>query len=75
MTRKSNYVLLSCVLLQKQDEVLSAKGNHTIAVVNGGEKYETLKVSFIHAARLSAGLPSSSKNMIKDISSRKNWRR
>lgn len=63
------------MMKEKQDEVLSAKGNHTIAVVNGGEKYETLKVSFIHAARLSAGLPSSSKNMIKDISSRKNWRR
>lgn len=25
---------------------MSAKGNHTIAVVNGSEKYETLQVSF-----------------------------
>ena len=25
---------------------MSAKGNHTIAVVKGGEKYETLQVSF-----------------------------
>ena len=46
MTQKSNYILLSCVLLQRQDEVMSAKGNHTIAVVNGSEKYETLQVSF-----------------------------
>lgn len=46
MTQKSNYILLSCALLQKQDEVMSAKGNHTIAVVNGSEKYETLQVSF-----------------------------
>ena len=46
MTQKSNYILLACALLQKQDEVMSAKGNHTIAVVNGSEKYETLQVSF-----------------------------
>ena len=46
MTQKSNYILLSCALLQKQDEVMSAKGNHTIAVVNGSEKYETLQISF-----------------------------
>lgn len=46
MTQKSNYILLSCALLQRQDEVMSAKGNHTIAVVNGSEKYETLQVSF-----------------------------
>ena len=25
---------------------MAAKGNHTIAVVNGPEKYETLQVSF-----------------------------
>lgn len=46
MTQKSNYVLLSCALLQKKEEVMAAKGNHTIAVVNGPEKYETLQVSF-----------------------------
>ena len=28
---------------------LSARGNHTIAVVNGTEKYETLQVSFKNA--------------------------
>lgn len=46
MTQKTNYILLSCALLQKKDEVMAAKGNHTIAVVNGSEKYETLKVAF-----------------------------
>ena len=46
MTQKSNNVLLSCALLQKKEEVMSAKGNHTIAIVNGTEKYETLEVSF-----------------------------
>ena len=46
MTKKSNYILLSCALLQKKDEVMAAKGNHTIAVVNGSEKYETLQVFF-----------------------------
>ena len=45
MTQKSNYVLLSCALLQKKEEVMAAKGNHTIGVVNGTEKYETLQVS------------------------------
>ena len=46
MTQKTNYILVSCALLQKKDEVMAAKGNHTIAVVNGCEKYETLKVAF-----------------------------
>lgn len=46
MTQKSNYILLSCALLQKQNRVMPAKGNHTIAVVNGSEKYETLQVFF-----------------------------
>ena len=46
MSQKSNFVLLSCAFLQQENEVMSAKGNHTFAVVNGSEKYETLKVSF-----------------------------
>ena len=46
MTQKSNYIFLSSALLQKPDEVMSAKENHTIAVVNGSEKYDTLQVSF-----------------------------
>ena len=44
MAQESNYVLLSCALLKKKEEVMSAKGNHTIAVVNGSEKYETSDV-------------------------------
>ena len=46
MTQKTNYILLSCALLQKKDEGMAAKGNHTTAVVNGNGKYETLKVAF-----------------------------
>ena len=46
MSQKSNFVLLSSTFLQQENEVMSAKGNHTFAVVNGSEKYETLKVSF-----------------------------
>lgn len=46
MTHSSNFVIFSFSLLQKTDDVMSAKGNHTIAVVKGTEKYETLKESF-----------------------------
>lgn len=45
MTSKSGFVLISCTFLHKK-EVMSSRGNHTIAVVNGTEKYETLKASF-----------------------------
>ena len=33
-------------LSKKQDEVMAGKGNHTIAVVNGIENYETIQVAF-----------------------------
>ena len=46
MTQKTDYILLSCALLQKKDEVMAAKGNHTIAVVNAVKKYETIQVAF-----------------------------
>ena len=39
MTEKTNYILLFYAPLQKKDEVMAAKGTHTIAVVNGIEKY------------------------------------
>ena len=48
MTHSSNFILLSFSLLQQTDSVMSARGNHTIAVVKGEEKYETLKESFRH---------------------------
>ena len=43
MTHSSNFLLLSFSLLQQKDAVMSARGNHTIAVVKGEEKYGTLK--------------------------------
>jgi hypothetical protein len=46
MTNSCNFVIFSFALLQKTDDVMSARGNHTIAVVKGAEKYETLKESF-----------------------------
>jgi hypothetical protein len=46
MTRNSNFISLSFALLQDTDDVMAAKGNHTIGVVNGKEDYETLKRCF-----------------------------
>ena len=46
MTRNSSFILLSFALLKGAQNVMSARGNHTIAVVKGAEKYETLKESF-----------------------------
>ena len=45
MTEKTNYILLFYAPLQKKDEVMAAKGTHTIAVVNGIEKYEIIQVA------------------------------
>ncbi|CAB4038959.1 Hypothetical predicted protein, partial [Paramuricea clavata] len=46
MTRNSNFILLSFALLQDTDDVMAAKGNHTIGVVNGKEDYESLERCF-----------------------------
>ena len=46
MTRNSSFILLSFALLQAADDVMGAKGNHTIAVVKGKEDYTTLQASF-----------------------------
>ena len=46
MTRNSIYILLSFALIQTGNKVMSASGNHTIAVVKGSESYKTLKESF-----------------------------
>ena len=46
MTQKSNFVILFCALLQKEKEVMSAKGNHTVAVFIGSEKYEMIQPCF-----------------------------
>ena len=46
MTRNSSFILLSFSLLQAGDHVMSAGGNHTIAIVKGSESYNTLNESF-----------------------------
>ena len=46
MTRNSSFILLSFSLLQAGDDVMSAGGNHTIAIVKGSECYNTLRESF-----------------------------
>ena len=49
MTRNNSFIFLSFALLEGDNDVMSAKGNHTIAVVKGSEKYQTLKESFANA--------------------------
>lgn len=49
MTCNTSFIILSFALLQGDNDVMSAKGNHTIAVVKGSEKYQTLKESFANA--------------------------
>lgn len=46
MTTNSSFILLSIALLQAGDDVMPANGNHTIAVVEGKEDYQTLQASF-----------------------------
>ena len=46
MTRNSNFILLSFALLQLSEDVMAAKGNHTIAVINGKEDYSMFKRCF-----------------------------
>ena len=49
MSRSTNFMILSFCLLQTGEKVMSSKANRTIAIVNGPEKYETLKQSFSSA--------------------------
>ena len=46
MTRNSSFVLLSFSILQTGDQVMTAKGNGTLAILNGKEDYTSLKESF-----------------------------
>jgi len=46
MTKNSNFILLSFPILQTGESVMSAKGNRTIAIVNGSESYDTIKEAF-----------------------------
>ena len=45
MTRNSSFIILSFAVLEGND-IMSAKGNHTIAVVKGSENYQTLQEAF-----------------------------
>ena len=46
MTRSSNYIIMTFGLLDASEDIMAAKGNHTIAVVKGKEDYDVLKESF-----------------------------
>ena len=46
MTRSCNFILISFALLDSSQDVMAAKGNHTIAVARGNENYNTLKKCF-----------------------------
>lgn len=45
MFRSTNFMMMSFSLLQWDEKVMSSKNNRTVAVVNGPEDYQTLKVS------------------------------
>ncbi|EDO29153.1 predicted protein [Nematostella vectensis] len=45
MSRSSNFTLFSFAILNAPDDLLSSKGTHTVAVINGPEKYETIAES------------------------------
>ncbi|KAJ7327833.1 hypothetical protein OS493_026112 [Desmophyllum pertusum] len=45
MTRTTNFMMMSFTLLQLNESVMSSKHNRTVAIINGPEKYETLKTS------------------------------
>ena len=46
MTHNSSFVLLSFSILQTGDQVVTAKGNRALAVLNGKEDYNSMKESF-----------------------------
>lgn len=45
MSRTTNFMLMSFALLQLNENVMSSKHNRTVAIINGPEKYPTLKTS------------------------------
>lgn len=46
MTRNYNFMLMSFGIVDRSEDVMAAKGNHTIAVVKGKENYSTLETCF-----------------------------
>ncbi len=45
MSRSTNFMMMSFALLQCKEKVMSSKSNRTVAIINGPEKYETLRES------------------------------
>ena len=45
MSRTTNFMMMSFTLLQLKESVMSSKHNRTVAIINGPEKYETLKTA------------------------------
>ena len=45
MSRTTNFMMFSFTLLQNNESVMSSKSNRTVAIVNGPEKYCTMKES------------------------------
>jgi hypothetical protein len=45
MSRSTNFMMFSFAMLQLDENVMSSKTNKTVAIVNGPEKYETMKTS------------------------------
>ena len=43
--RKLNLINFTFTLLNEEEIAMSPKGNHTIAIINGSEKYDTLKAA------------------------------
>ena len=48
MTYNTSFIILSFALQQNNSDLMSARGNHTTAIVKGSEKYETLKDPFVN---------------------------
>ena len=46
MTRNTHFIILSLAIPDSHCNVLSAKGNHSIAIVKGSECYKVLRRSF-----------------------------
>lgn len=46
MSRTTNFMILSFSLLQLGEKVMSPNYNHSVAIVNGPENYQTLRSSF-----------------------------
>jgi len=46
MTRNLSFILFSFSLPQAGDDVMSASGNHTVAIAKGPECYKALKAPF-----------------------------